>query len=379
MSLYVTDTIVKAIGHCRLNLKFRSKCNNIYLEADRYRGKGYKVVNATSEARLTPVEPGYDSFDFLFIAANNRDMVIFSNTKIELQRDNIFDGTKFRNIDYSDLTSDYVEMKRMNNSLAKAKGTKISNRQTVLTQEIIRKAVSSNRTDFEFKNHVTEAYLNKASLLGYEVIMIKDGSIYIVRNSKVTIFASTGTWRLPASCNWLFGRVVANKISFENVGTDNVKDTSGMFAYSDIKEVDLSNFKSKQVTNMNYMFIHSTIDKLIFGNFNTSSVKTMKAVFDEFKTKNHLDLSSFDTRNVVDMELICYATQAPSIDLSSFNISKVIKLTSAFARCEIPVVDLSKFAYDHQINIKGMLDESSSSFVNIEYRMYQELNRRSAK
>ena len=72
-----------------------------------------------------------------------------------------------------------------------------------------------------------------------------------------------------------------------------------------LKFLDLSNFNTLNVTNMQWMFNTCNELKEIKGltNFNTAKVHSMKGMFEECDTLEKLDLSSFDTHNVIDYKV----------------------------------------------------------------------------
>ena len=84
----------------------------------------------------------------------------------------------------------------------------------------------------------------------------------------------------------------------------NVNNMSFMFQQcKELKYLELSNFNTMNVTNMEGMFNQCHKLKEIKGinNFNTINVTNMKAMFGNCKEIESLDLSNFDTSNVIDV------------------------------------------------------------------------------
>ncbi|MBQ5451327.1 MAG: BspA family leucine-rich repeat surface protein, partial [Treponema sp.] len=78
-----------------------------------------------------------------------------------------------------------------------------------------------------------------------------------------------------------------------------------MFYWSKFRALDLSSFDTRNVTNMQRMFgscLNLTSVKL--SSFNTEKVRDMSYMFICCLKLPSLDLSSFDTRNVTNMELM---------------------------------------------------------------------------
>ncbi len=95
----------------------------------------------------------------------------------------------------------------------------------------------------------------------------------------------------------------------ENLNTSEVTDMSYMFAYCDsLKDLDLKTFDTSKVTNMDSMFrmdSSSNLTVLNLENFNTSNVENMSNMF-RFFNGEKLDLNSFDTSKVKDMSAMFY-------------------------------------------------------------------------
>ena len=71
------------------------------------------------------------------------------------------------------------------------------------------------------------------------------------------------------------------------------------------------------------------------NNFNTTDVTTMKAMFQECKSLEYLDLSNFDTSNVTDMErMFKKCEKLKEIKgIYNFNMEKVAKKEEMFKEC----------------------------------------------
>ena len=97
---------------------------------------------------------------------------------------------------------------------------------------------------------------------------------------------------------------------------------SNMFYQSKAETIDLSKFNSSNIIDMNHMFAYSKAININFGDFDTSNVTEMYGMFRGSKSTS-LDLSSFDTSKVTDMSTMFYHSAATSLDLSSFDTSNV--------------------------------------------------------
>ena len=87
-----------------------------------------------------------------------------------------------------------------------------------------------------------------------------------------------------------------------------INSTASMFQdCSDITRIDLSSFDTRSVTNMNGMFYNaSSLTSLDLSDWNTSNVKYMNYMFANASSLTSLDLSDWDTSNVQFMNNMFY-------------------------------------------------------------------------
>lgn len=146
-------------------------------------------------------------------------------------------------------------------------------------------------------------------------------------------------------------------INFSNFYTDNVKDMSCMFMLMPYKELDLSSWDTSNVTDMNEMFAWNMVC-------------------------SELDLSSWDTSNVTDMSFmfmgmsVNIGAQFTELNLNGWDVSSVINMNGMFAFCEhLDKLDLSDFNTSSAIYMAGMfngccaiteLDISGFDLTNVE-------------
>lgn len=123
--------------------------------------------------------------------------------------------------------------------------------------------------------------------------------------------------------------------------TQNVTTMAIMFrACVNLTSLDLTSFDTSNVTNMNQMFNmycndNATLSKLAsitFSNkFNTSKVTGMAYMFQYCRALTSLNLSNFNTSNVTDMGCMFRGCMSlTSLNLSSFDTNKVIYMNSMF-------------------------------------------------
>ena len=151
-----------------------------------------------------------------------------------------------------------------------------------------------------------------------------------------------------------------------------LNDCSFMFyKLENIIEIDLSNFDPSNVNTMKQMFSGCTnLEKINIGNnFNSLIVSDLYQIFFGCSSLKSLDLSKFDTSNVVKMHNMFYGCKSLiSLDISNFDTSLVDKMEKMFKNCEsILSLDLSHFNTKKIDNMNSMFEGCKSlMFLNIE-------------
>ena len=150
------------------------------------------------------------------------------------------------------------------------------------------------------------------------------------------------------------------KYSFESYLTN----TSCMFyKIKALKYLDLSKFNTKNVMYMESMFHGcSSLKKINLSNFNTKQVINMQEMFSECSSLKSIDLSSFDTGKVINVAFMfenCYKLK--SLNLSNFNTQNVIYMQGMFDGCgRLEKLDLSNFNTQNVIHIYKLFSECYS-------------------
>ncbi len=100
-----------------------------------------------------------------------------------------------------------------------------------------------------------------------------------------------------------------------------------------IKRLDLSNFDTTNVINMEKMFRNtSSLETLILGeNFKTNNVKSMNSMFCGATSIENFDfIKNFDTSQTTNMLNMFKGMNIESLDLSNFDTSKVTNMNGMF-------------------------------------------------
>ena len=144
------------------------------------------------------------------------------------------------------------------------------------------------------------------------------------------------------------------KLKFKNP----IKSCEKMFyEISNLISVDLSNFDSSNVINMNEMF--SGCENLInidLSSFKSKNLKYMNEMFSGCENLIAIDLSSFDSKNIKNMEgAFEFCEKLINIDLSSFNTENLDNISDIFNGCiNLENIDLTSFDFNKINNKKNI-------------------------
>lgn len=135
-----------------------------------------------------------------------------------------------------------------------------------------------------------------------------------------------------------------------------------------LEELDLSSFNTKNVISMNLMFAGAkSLKKLNLTSFDTSNVTGMQSMFKEVRNIESLDLSSFNTSKVDDFYNMFANSYDYSNPTSTENKLKTIYVSEGFTTSAI-----SSFINDSVLtNRTGLCGSNgtcfSSAHTNYEY------------
>ena len=150
----------------------------------------------------------------------------------------------------------------------------------------------------------------------------------------------------------------------ENLCTTDIENMKVMFyGCSSLTSLDVSSFNTGNVISMENMFKScSGLTNLDLSGFNTSKVTDMSYMFNECNSLISLDLSSFNTSKVIDMQGMFWGcNNLTSLDLSSFNTSKVTNMPVMFMNCSsLTTLNLNSFNTSKVSHMEEMFDGCSS-------------------
>ena len=156
-----------------------------------------------------------------------------------------------------------------------------------------------------------------------------------------------------------------SQLDLSNFNTQNVTNMAKMYeGCSSLTKLDLSNFNTQNVTNMAEMFKGcSSLLNIDISNFNTENVTNMIGMFYGCSSLSKLDLSHFNTLNVINMCDRCEKYNISNSINSSPHMLYYIEKTSngMFGYCSsLTNLDISNFNTQNVINMAGMFEGCSS-------------------
>ena len=189
-------------------------------------------------------------------------------------------------------------------------------------------------------------------------------NLYIV--SDAPIFA-------PIDCLKIFSDFSNLKtINFNNnFNTSKATNMQDMFSYNPLLDnIDVSTFNTKNVIDMGGMFAFCGVISLDLSNFNTENLANIhveeyrrnRSIFSRCPSLTTIDLSSFNTTNVTNMRYMFYVCSSlTSLDLNSFNTTNVTNMSEIFSTCSsLTTLDLSGFNTSNVTNMNYMFSDCSS-------------------
>ena len=159
------------------------------------------------------------------------------------------------------------------------------------------------------------------------------------------------------------GKMIIKKINLVGFDTSNVEDMSYMFgcyAYNpswSVDPIDLSSFNTSKVTNMQGMFSGSYLPSIDIRHFDTSNVTDMSFMFADLHKATSLDLSGLDVRKVSNIQYIFSSTQyqLTSLSLAGWDLRSITDMTGFFSgMANLTYLDLHNFKTTNVNRMSGM-------------------------
>ena len=131
------------------------------------------------------------------------------------------------------------------------------------------------------------------------------------------------------------------------------ENSEAMFrCFTKMETIDLSSFNTSEVITMNTMFyMMNSLKSIDVSGFNTSKVTDMNAMFDLTGVIEQLDVSNFDTSNVTDMKWMFFGlNKLKKLNLTNFDTSKVTNMYGMFDA----MTDVSEIKFGTNFNTRNV-------------------------
>ena len=131
------------------------------------------------------------------------------------------------------------------------------------------------------------------------------------------------------------------------------ENSEAMFRwFTKMETIDLSSFNTSEVITMNTMFyMMNSLKSIDVSGFNTSKVTDMNAMFDLTGVIEQLDVSNFDTSNVTDMKWMFFGlNKLKKLNLTNFDTSKVTNMYGMFDA----MTDVSEIKFGTNFNTRNV-------------------------
>ena len=131
------------------------------------------------------------------------------------------------------------------------------------------------------------------------------------------------------------------------------ENSEAMFRwFTKMETIDLSSFNTSEVITMNTMFyMMNSLKSIDVSGFNTSKVADMNAMFDLTGVIEQLDVSNFDTSNVTDMRWMFFGlNKLKKLNLTNFYTNKVTNMYGMFDA----MTDVSEIKFGTNFNTRNV-------------------------
>ncbi|MTD40213.1 BspA family leucine-rich repeat surface protein [Erwinia sp. CPCC 100877] len=205
------------------------------------------------------------------------------------------------------------------------------------------------------------------TLAGYKESPWNKGDVKAEKVKKIVL---QGNVVAPADCTYLFsanGAVQTKLINLTeidgNLDTSQVTNMMSMFGgAAKLSTLDVSKWDTSQVTNMFSVFYGCrSLQSLDINDWNTSKVEAMYSMFYDCSSLTSLDLTKWNTGQVTNMGFMfcdCSALEELSVNGENWDTSKVTYMYSMFLRCHaLSNLDISGWNTSQVIDMSNMFGD----------------------
>ena len=223
--------------------------------------------------------------------------------------------------------------------------------------------VDVDATEYGTSNYNDGVLAQKAKLTE---INITENGTYTKEDgySNVVVDVKAPTETIDLKTGIRFGYSTFSAMPFTLICDSGVTDISHLFSYCmNLTTLDVSNFDTINVMYMQEMFYYCrSLTTLDLSNFDTSKVTNIADMFNSCEKLTTLNLSNFNTINVTNMSTMFYnCKNLTTLDLSNFNTSNLTSMGYMFYDCRnLTTLDLSNFNTSKVYYIVNMFSKCNS-------------------
>ena len=141
------------------------------------------------------------------------------------------------------------------------------------------------------------------------------------------------------------------------MGKSDFVNTGIFYNLTNLEDIDLSNFNTSNVIDMSNMFYGcKSLTNIDLSTFDTRKTTNMKNMFGNCRNLLNVDLTNFNTSKVLNTSFMFYCCEKlEKIDLSYFDTNEVETMEGMFQNCvNIKNIDLKNFNTENVNNMKSM-------------------------
>ena len=204
-------------------------------------------------------------------------------------------------------------------------------------------------------NSSIEIGLVKPNPCTYEGELV-EGAIYNKEQYDYIYIEELDGWRLSLT-NKELNDPVTSKIC-TRVNDKPIVSMSGAFSGSNTSSIDLSSFDTSNVVDMSGMFINMpNITNLDLITFDTRKVTNMASMFSNIPNIENIDLHTFETPSLTTMaNMFNNSQKIKKIDLSNFNTSNVTSMDALVGNTLVEELNLSNWDFSKYNKISLMMN-----------------------
>ena len=212
----------------------------------------------------------------------------------------------------------------------------------------------------EEESYKDNVAISKFMLFGKECKSECGHKYYIIESQDITILYIPSDVKYISRYGWFpeYCEIECNVLKV--IGGSGLITARCMFFASKAKSIDLSEFDSANIVDMTRMFRKCKARYLNLESFKTNNVTVMNQMFMDCDL-NTLDLSSFNTSKVLDMGSMFSGVTLKELDLSSFDTSSVEDMRWMFYDSYIDLLNIESF----KLNNVTLTDDIFSDNIQI--------------